>query len=379
MHFGPIRSMETDTGGAMTASRAQIASRLAPFEVLGEEAGAMLCLRHGQGGDTAWLLLALEADRLAADAGERAANLVALRASAGPHVAGPRTWCPARRGEPAALALPAPGVECVTALPTSAGGGTPELLARLLLAESLTGLARAHEHGLWHGMLTAGSLWLTGATPDRLIADCPRDPRVAIVGCGVFALLAPAAQAASVAAARARGVAVAPEAASSRTSGPAADVWAIGDVVRALVTAPSAELSSLLEALQAWRADQRPTAAQAATRARELALEGLATWRSSEPPMRRRAPEVEPIARPGTGKPSSRPRTVTRRGGAGGSSARWTLPRIPPTSMPGALQPLGLFGARGGGANGLLLSLAPTAMAGILSVLLALALLLGYR
>jgi hypothetical protein len=372
----------------MTPERTEMALLPGAQQPLGEEAGAPLSLRRRSEG-AAWLLFTLAADRLAADAGERAARMVALRGSGGSHVAGshvawshiawPRSWCPARGGEPAALALPAPGIERATSLPVAAAGGTPELLARLLLAESLTGLAHAHEQGLWHGLLTSGSLWLTGATTQRLIADCPRDPRVAIVGCGVLQLLAPAAQAEAVAAARLRGVAVAPEAISSRATTPAADVWAIGDVVRTLVAVPSPELAALLDALQARRADERPTAAQAAGRARELALDGLAAWRRAEPPMPRRAPEVEPIAKPGARKPS-RPHAVTRRAGSSGSSARWTLPRFPAPSLPGTLQPLGPFGGRGGqGANGLLLSLAPTAMAGILSVLLALALLLGYR
>jgi hypothetical protein len=257
----------------------------------------------------------------------------------------------------------------------------------LLLAEALAGLAAAHRRGLWHGLLGPGSLWLGGAAPARLIADCPRDPRVVVVGCGAASLLGRGARAAALTTAAA-GPWAAPELRRGRT-GPAADVWAVGAVVRALVAGPSPELGELLDRLQAAQPEARPGAMEAEAAARELALAGLAAWRplAPAPPRRPELPAPQPRERwllPAAtctlprGEPASE---APRRSPA----KRWSLWR--PASSPaiGVLRPFGprrlspfaSAGRDGAGATGLWLSLAPTALAGILSALLALTLLLA--
>jgi len=348
-------------------------------------------------------VLELAAADLAGDAEERAAELVAAAAELGrgasvhdageshrarearsgeAHLALPRAWQPASGEEPASLALPAPGTWRVDALlPAASCPAPPELLGRLLLAELLDGLAAAHGRGWWHGLLTPQSLWLAGAPPDRLIADCPRDPRIVIVGCGVLAMLAPRAGAAAIA--RVSREWLAPELRAGAEPGPTADVWAAGAVARALLPSAGAELESLLAELQAARPELRPSAATAAASARDLALAGLAAWQRYAPPPPRLVPSPAPLLP----APSAR-RQSAAAGGAGSAPAAlaqreglaatsWKL--RPPSSRTGlgALTPMPFVSrpAAGAPAPALWLSMAPTAMAGILSVLLAMALL----
>jgi len=210
-----------------------------------------------------------------------------------------------------------------------------------------------------------------------------------VVGCGAHALLGPTARAATVAAAAA-GPWAAPELRRG-TSGPAADLWAVGAVVRALVAGPSPELEELLDALQARHPEGRPGAAEAAAAARELALCGLAAWRPTAPPPPRR-PELPAALRrerwlpPTPARP--RPRleaTLARPPQA--PTERWSLWRSAHGSTLGTLQPFAprpltpfaAAGRNGAAAMGLWLSLAPTALAGILSALLALTLMLAVR
>ena len=360
-------------------------------EPLGEEAGATLWIGEPQSEGGRGLLLTIAASDLAAGAEERAAALVA--AAAGPlraHYTLPRAWQAAAGDRPATFAMPAPGAWRVDALlPTPGNFAPPELLCRLLLAELLDGLAAAHAGGWWHGLLTPGSLWLAGAPPERLIADCPRDPRVVVVGCDVLAMLSSRARAAAVA--RAPREWVAPELHRGE-AGPAADIWSAGAVVRALLPAGGGvELRPLLDAMQAQRPEARPTAAAAAVDARELALAGFAAWQRGAPPPPRLVPSPAPLLP----APGSRPRTspsfetagvrsatVSQEAGASaGGSTRWTLQ--PPSSRTaiGLLPPMPFVGRPLATAPGpgLWLSMAPTAMAGILSVLLAMALLFAVR
>ncbi len=333
-----------------------------------------------------WLALALPAGALDATARERAAALTTAGTGGEPHLAMPTCWWPSAEGDPATLALPAPGAWRVGALLAEQAGASahpevPELLSRLILAEALSGLAAAHRRGLWHGLLGPESLWLGGAPPARLVADCPRDPRVAVVGCGVLSLLVPAERERVVAAAPAAWSA--PELRRGDTPGPAADLWAVGAVGKALVGDGSAELMAALAALQA-PPELRPSAGEALERFRELALAGLATWRRSAPPLPRRAPAL-PLPRQAPRRPV---RSVPERASTGSPAppprarAPWRLP-VRPRPMPGTLRPLSAFGGRAAAgcsaATGLWLSLAPTAVAGVLSVLLALALLLAMR
>jgi hypothetical protein len=357
-------------------------------EQLGEEAGAALSIGEPWPERGRWLLLAVPAIDLAANAEERVAAMVAAASDEAPsHWALPRVWQPPDDDQPATLALPAPGPWRVDAL--LPGPGTlapPELLCRLLLAELLDGLAAAHRRGFRHGLLTPGSLWLAGAPPERLVADCPRDPRVVIVGCGVLAMLAPRARAAAIA--RAPRDRVAPELRRGDEPGPAADVWAAGAVVRALLPAGGgAEMQPLLDAMQAARADARPTAEAAAVTARDLALAGFAAWQRGAPPPPRLVPSPAPLLPAPGSRPHASPaiETVALRSaaasGAAGGSPRWTLQ--PPSSRGslhtgvGLLPPMPFVGRppAAAPAHGLWLSMAPTAMAGILSVLLAMALL----
>ena len=374
-------------------------------ETLGEEAGAALSIgepsaeaigeSHAATGDppampVRWLRLTLPAADLAPDAEERAAALVAAADSAerhSSHLAMPHSWRPPCGGRPGTLALPVPGSWRAEALlPASGCAPVPELLCRLLLAELLDGVAAAHRRGWWHGLLTPGSLWLAGAPPERLIADCPRDPRVVLVGCGVLAMLTPRARGAALA--RAPRTWLAPElrrGGEPGPLGPEADVWAAGAVVRAMLAYGGGELASLLDELQAARPDARPSAAAAAASARELALAGFAAWQRGAPPPPRLVPSLAPLlpapgsrprAKPAFDAGDERPAGARREAAA---DTRWTL--LPPSSrsgigalpaMPFVQRPLAA-----GPAPGLWLSMAPTAMAGILSVLLAMTLLLA--
>ena len=360
---------------------------------LGEEAGASLWIGELQPNELKSssgrvLRLAIDGNDLADDAEERTTALIA--AAPEPHLALPRTWQPPSGDGRATLTLPAPGAWRVDALLPAPGRlAPPELLCRLLLAELLDGLAAAHRHGWWHGLLMPGSLWLAGAPPERLIADCPRDPRVVVVGCGVLSLLAPRARAAAIA--RAPHDQAAPELRRGGEPGPAADVWAAGAIVRALLPAGcgATELHALLDAMQAVRVEARPAAAAAGSTARELALAGFAAWQRGAPPPPRLVPSPAPLLPAPGSRPRSSPSIETavmssaaasrEAGASAGSSARWTLQApsartglglLPP--MPFAGRPLAV-----GPAPALWLSMAPTAMAGILSVLLAMALLLA--
>ena len=358
-----------------------------PAEPLGEEAGAALSIGPPRANGARRLLLALPAASLADDATERAAALVAEPQSDGLagdlHLALPRAWQPPRGAEPAALALPAPGAWRADALlRDDRRMRPPELLCRLLLAETLSGIAAAHRRGLWHGLLTPASLWLAGASPERLVADCPRDPRVVIVGCGVLSLLREEALTAAVA--RAPRGWLAPELLRGARPGPHADLWAAGTIARAMLPlATSGDFVALLDQLQATQPDARPTAEEAAAQARELALAGLARWQRSAPPPPRLVPTPEPLFAPAHARvAAARAQTavVTDPAPSVGSATRWK-PSLP-SQAPGALRPLTPFLGRvstGPQAPALWLSLAPTAMAGILSVLLALALLLAVQ
>ncbi len=296
-----------------------------PAEPLGEEAGAALSIGAPQPNGARWLLLVLPAASLADDAAERAAALVAEPQGglAGDlHLALPRAWQPPRGAEPAALALPAPGVWRADALlREDRRMRPPELLCRLLLAETLSGIAAAHRRGLWHGLISPSSLWLAGASPERLVADCPRDPRVVIVGCGVLSLLTEEAQTAAVARAPRRWVA--PELLRTARPGPHADLWAAGAIARALLPlATSGDFVALLDQLQATQPDARPTAEEAEAQARELALAGLARWQRSAPPPPRLAPTPEPLFAPAYARAASRSRS-----GRGGDGPRAERPQ----------------------------------------------------
>ena len=354
-------------------------------EPLGEEAGAALFIGDPQPNGGRWLLFTLPAASLGGEAAERAAALVAELppGEADPHLALPRAWQPPRGADPAMLALPAPGAWRADALlHEDRRMRPPELLCRLLLAETLSGIAAAHRRGLWHGLLSPSSLWLAGASPERLVADCPRDPRVVVVGCGVLALLSEEAQAAGIARTPRRWLA--PELLRGARPGPHADLWAAGAIVRALLpVATSGDVVALLDQLQATQPDARPTAEEAAAQARELALAGLARWQRSAPPPPRLVPTPEPLFAPAHARAASarvQAAVATDPPPSVRSAARWK-PALP-SQAPGALRPLTPFLGRvamGPQPPALWLSLAPTAMAGILSVLLALALLLAVR
>jgi hypothetical protein len=369
-------------------------------ETLGEEAGAALSIgeSHAATGEpypihVRWLRLTLPAADLAPDAEERAAALVAAaedeRCSS--HLAMPHSWRPPCGERPATLALPAPGAWRAEALlPAPGRPSVPELLCRLLLAELLDGVAAAHGGGWWHGLLTPASLWLAGAAPERLIADCPRDPRVVLVGCGVLAMLTPRARTAAVA--RASRTWLPPElrrGGEPGPLGPEADVWAAGAVVRALLAdGGGAELASLLDELQAARPQARPSAGAAAASARDLALAGFAAWQRGAPPPPRLVPSPAPLllAAGSRRQPVPAVDTDAARSSRARREAtlpsRWTLLPLPPSRLGLGVLPTIPFVRRplpNGPAPALWLSMAPTAMAGILSVLLAMALLFAAR
>jgi hypothetical protein len=379
-----------------TATSAASRPRWRLMERLGDEAGARLTEVAETGDGPRWLLLELPAAELGSGVEESAAALVAsgVRATVGeaePHLALPRLWLPPdpAAGTPAGLAVPRPGRFRATALLEHlGGGGLPELLGRLLLAETLAGLAAAHRLGLWHGLLGAGSLWLAGAPPARLIADCPRDPKVSVVGFGVLALLTRRARAVAIEAAATAGLPLAPEVRSGQP-GPLADVWAAAGLARALLAGESAPLDRLLAAMQQPRPELRPSAEEAAVTARELALAGLASWRRgapceqgplpAPPAARRWEPRLPAPSRrpPVDGQPDGR-QAEARVRQASPPAPRWAPPVLRHVT-PGGLRPFAPLGAAGSTPMGLWLSLAPTALAGILSVLLAVALLFAVR
>jgi len=354
-----------------------------PGECLGDEAGAALWAGDSRG--RAWLAFDIAPELLDEHAERRAAVLVAAGEGSDRHLALPVSWQPAAAGEPARLFALRPGSRAVADLrPHAEAGPLPELLCRLLLAEAIDGIATAHRRGLSHGLLTPASLWLAGAAPERLVADCPRDPRVAVVGCGVLSLLRPSARAAAVAAAVERGVAVAPElrrGADVADAGAAADLWALAAILRVLSSAPTPELERLLSALGAPRPADRPTAAESGSAARELALAGLADWQRTAPVIPRLAPEVAPIAVRNPRPRTAAPLAATPSSRRSATSSHVWRPALPVPA--GYLSPFAPFGARlpvGVQAPpALLLSLAPSAVAGVLSVLLALALVFAAR
>jgi hypothetical protein len=373
----------TTAGVSATGDAVGWASR-PPAEAVGEEAGAALSISQPLADGERWLLLALPARQLAGDAAERAAALLAEGLAGEAHLALPRAWQPPVDGRPATLALPAPGSWRADSLfADDVRMRPPELLCRLLLAEALTGIAAAHGRGLWHGLLAPTSLWFAGASPERLVADCPRDPRVVVVGCGILSLFDDEAQAALTAAAPRRWLA--PELLRGARPGPAADLWSAGAIARALLAdGTSGELVALLDELQATEPRARPAAAGAAARARDLALAGLARWQRSSPPPPRLVPTPAPLFAAVAARHAARETAAvaTAPPPAPAGATRWA-PALP-ARAPGALRPLlPFFGRLAGdprvsaGAPALWLSLAPTAMAGILSVLLALALLLA--
>jgi len=235
-----------------------------------------------------------------------------------------------------------------------AAAPVPELLARLVLAQALTLLVAEAQQGRVHGRLTAESLRLTGAPPARLLADCPRDPRLALAGTA--------------------------EAADAPGMAPALDLLAIAGIVRDLLAGGRAapELERLLAAMTAARAEDRPSLPLAAERARELALAGLAAWQ------RARTALAEPALPP---LPERAYRELARpplRARDDGETAARSPSHPPPRLAVGVEEPPRIvlaesaFGAAvsSTGRVPLWLSVAPTAMASLLSALLATALLL---
>ena len=169
---------------------------------------------------------------------------------------------------------------------------------------------------------------------------------------------------------------VAPEVRGGALPTSAGDLFAIAAIMRALfgVTPGRPAFERLLEALAATRPEARPSLDQAATRARELALEGLAAWQ------RTRAMEMPAPAEPITIEPPRKrpaPRSVT---------FEWTPPPELPVPRRATLplteeMPRATVAARAVAAPPpsppLWLVLAPTAAASLLSALLAAALLFG--
>jgi len=290
------------------------------------------------------------------------------------------TVAPPRERSRGAVGSPARAVATVADLLAMAP--VPELLCRLLLAETLGALCREAELGRCHGLLTPSSLRLAGAPPARLVSDCPRDPRVQLAGCGEAAAMSVEARRAAVAALGDTSW-VASEARGGAVPSLSGDLYAIGAIVRALLggTHVRPAFERLLEALGAARPETRPSLEQATARARELALEGLAAWqrtRAPEPPVSAAEPAVAEVEPP---RLRPRPQPELRR-----ATFEWTpppdlpLPRhialpitetmpraavaAPAVATPPASPPLWLV-------------LAPTAAASLLSALLAAALLFG--
>lgn len=316
---------------------------------------------------------------------------------------------PAARAGGRARPVPATFADLLAAA-ASVPCAQPELLALLVLAGCLAALDVLHARGASHGLLAPGWVLLAGAAPARLLSECPRDPAVRLFGCGVAAALDP------VSRRRARqaiGPFLAPEldprravAATRSRAGhgvAAADLWGAAALTRALlatqVTEPPAEadpdgvaagLERLLASLQAHDPARRPAAASSSARCRELALRALADWERRRAlagaAVRYAAPTRRQRAGGGVGQRGARAGD-RRDSSPPGSAAPWQTRPValarersdaPPIPSPGAPVIAAAVPASGSaGARASWLALVPFVLAGLLSLLLAVTLLVG--
>ena len=287
----------------------------------------------------------------------------------------------------------------------------PELLALLTLAGCLAALSDLHARGASHGLLAPGWVLLAGAAPARLLSECPRDPAVRLFGCGVAAALD---RDALQRAREASGRFLAPEldprraAAAARSpadpgSAAAADLWGAAALTRALlatqVVEPPAEadpdgvaarLARLLASLLADDPARRPSAALAAALCRDLAVRALADWGLRREPDRAGVRYAAPTRRhrAGGGVGQRGARAGDRRvSSPPGCAASWETRPValarersdarpdPPPGVPAlaAAEPAGWSAD----ARPSWLALVPFLLAGLLSMLLAVTLLLG--
>ena len=290
---------------------------------------------------------------------------------------------------PAALPVPIPSAAPtplaaapfadLLAVAGSVACAQPELLCLLVLAGCLAALADLHAQGRAHGLLGPGWLLLAGAAPARLLAECPRDPAVRLFGCGVAAALAPGRRCRPeddlpLAAAHVRALL------ATQVSEPAAE--AAADSV-------PARLARLLAALQAPDPGHRPSAARAAAVARELVLRALAEWEERRDRVAARvryaAPDPRQRAGGGTGRHGVRAGGRADRAPGDGEAPRqlgsvaiareWSDARA---DRPGGMPALALGPAEGPVERvGSWVALAPSLLAALLSLLLAVTLLLG--
>jgi hypothetical protein len=221
--------------------------------------------------------------------------------------------------------------------------------------------------------LTPACCYLAGAAPLRLVRDCPRDPKLLVVGCGVGSLLE-GPQPAPAVADREASPWLAPEVRGGARPDPASDLWAAAAIVRRLLAAggvtPADRLAALLGSLQSTPL-RRPSASSAAAAARELALAGLASWdarrtaRSSPAPVARAAAREPDVHSPEEAGPLA----------VGGGSSPWRP--LAAWRSPLASPLHGRLGSSGARTLGVWMTLAPPAVAALLCGLLTLALLFG--
>jgi hypothetical protein len=314
-------------------------------------------------------------------------------------IAYPAPGRPAPGGRPAGAGSEAGSVASLADLLAAASGAPcarPELLCLLVLAELLACLADLHRQGRCHGLLTPGWVLLGGAPPARLLADCPRDPVVRLAGSGIASALGgPARQAVAQAEG---GRWRPPEQAHGAAPSAAADLWAAGGMARRLLAAQigeelggadprtvAARLAGLLARLQSPDPERRPATAEAAALCRELALRALSAWeRSRSLPAAGELRYAPPVQRRQVGGAAD-----GRGAGAGGQRGRQSRQRRPVAvararsaghawGVPGvAALVSGPPAAAAGWRGASWLSLVPSLIAGLLSLLLAAALLLG--
>jgi hypothetical protein len=305
----------------------------------------------------------------------------------------------AARPQPRAAASPGPSptVEDLIAAAAEQPCDEPELLCLLVLAECLGALAELHAGDGRCGGLTPRSLALTGASPVQLLRGCPRDPRLRLVAAGADG-------GAPERRTRPAGATTAERGGAAETSvrpaapwcppelvhggGPtaASDVWGAAAVARALLRAlrqcPSPPLAALLAALQAETPELRPFARTAAAGARRLALLALAAWDAR----RGAGPVPDAVVRYAAGaqqQSSEWGETVASgeaRPGSGPAGWRTGLGGRGPGASCRAVA--GRSNRRGGGPpwnqpRAIWVALAPSLVAGLLSLLLASMLLLG--